>query len=86
MGKCWTKDAFESQYSAWWCQTHKFSPETNVVIAGQVFQFWYLYNVVTQLGGWATVFGNDWMSHVVSGVLPSTTKGKGVIVKLNAYI
>ena len=33
-------------------------------VRGEVLDLWWLYNVVTQMGGWQTVFSNTWLRWV----------------------
>ena len=64
LAHCFSKKEFESVYSAWWVDTFDKRPVLCSTVCGKRLDFWYVYNTVTQLGGWSTVAANDWQYHV----------------------
>ena len=70
------------RYSAWWQTTHNESITCfSVVIQGVPLDFWVFYNLVTQLGGWSTVFQNCWLPIIYEDT-PAWWKCRGIHTRL----
>ena len=64
---CFSRDEVKSVYVAWWVDTFNTTPVLCGTVCGKRRDLWYVYNIVTQLGGWSTVTANCWQYHVLSG-------------------
>ena len=64
LAHCFSNKDFESVYSACWVDTFDKRPVLRSTVCGKRLDFWYVYNTVTQLGGWSTVAANHWQYHV----------------------
>ena len=64
LARCFSEKEFESVYVAWWVDTFDKRPVLCSTVHGERLEFWYVYNTVTQLGGWSTVAANNWHYHV----------------------
>ena len=49
---CFFREEFKSFYVAWWVGTFNTPPVLCGTVCGKRLDFWYVYNIVTQLGGW----------------------------------
>ena len=64
LARCFSEKEFESVYVAWWVDTFDKRPVLCSTVHGKRLDFWYVYNTVTQLGGWSTVTANNGHYHV----------------------
>ena len=64
---CFFREELKSFYVAWWVGTFNTPPVLCGTVCGKRLDFWYVYNIVTQLGGWSTVTANGWQYPVLSG-------------------
>lgn len=63
MAQCVHEEDFHQALHEWWAIHYKeeFASGRVLEIRGEKVSLWYIYNMVTQLGGWATVWANGWL-------------------------
>jgi hypothetical protein len=65
MGYCMTEAQFEGRYNAYLKERRPPANRTfRPTIGNKTVSLWFLYNLVTQLGGWDCVYNNRWLPYI----------------------